>query len=68
VLKRDITAYWMPRLKRGMTIEERGFAISPRMRASFALTFYPQRSEGAGNAGRSMRPQPRVQCVGSTRV
>jgi hypothetical protein len=38
------------------------FAISPRV----PREFYPERrafirSEGAGNAGRSMRPQPRVQ-------
>jgi len=33
-----------------------------RFRASFALTSCPWNSEGAGNAGRLMRPQPRVQC------
>ena len=38
------------------------FAISPRMHASFAVRSCPsEKSEGAGNAGRSMRPQPRVQ-------
>jgi hypothetical protein len=36
------------------------FAISPRIRASFIGTSRPQRTKGAGNAGRSMRPQPRV--------
>jgi hypothetical protein len=37
------------------------FAISPHVRASFALSFCPMKSEGAGNAGRAMRPQPCVQ-------
>jgi hypothetical protein len=37
------------------------FAISPRVRASFDQPVCPERSEGAGNAGRSMRPQPRMQ-------
>jgi hypothetical protein len=36
-------------------------------RASFAITFRLLKSEGAGNAGRSMRPQPRV-VVENTRV
>jgi hypothetical protein len=30
VLLRDVTAYWMPRLKRGMTIEERSHTFSRR--------------------------------------
>ena len=34
-------------------------------RASFSEKSRPLQSEGAGNAGRPMRPQPRVQCVGS---
>ena len=39
------------------------FAISPRTSREFCPeTSRPQRSEGAGNAGRSMRPQPRVVC------
>jgi hypothetical protein len=38
------------------------FAISPRVFARVLPgTSHPQRSEGAGNAGRSMRPQPRMQ-------
>jgi hypothetical protein len=46
-----------------------GFAISPRVfRARFAL-YVLKKTEGAGNAGRSMRPQPRVQKrVESTRA
>jgi hypothetical protein len=28
--------------------------------ARFAINIPPKKSEGAGNAGRSMRPQPRV--------
>jgi hypothetical protein len=34
------------------------FAISPRIRASFAVNVAPSKSEGAGNAGRPVRPQP----------
>jgi hypothetical protein len=38
------------------------FAISPRVFARVLPgTSHPQRSEGAGNAGRPMRPQPRMQ-------
>jgi hypothetical protein len=36
------------------------FAISPRIHASLSGTFGPLKSEGAGNAGRPPRPQPRV--------
>ena len=36
-------------------------AISPRMRASFALTFLTPESEGAGNAGCALHPRSRVQ-------
>jgi hypothetical protein len=39
------------------------FAISPRNpREFFFRTSHPPKSEGAGNAGRPMRPQPRVVC------
>jgi hypothetical protein len=41
-------------------IRKHGFAISRRLRPRFALTSPSEESEGAGNAGRSMRPQPRV--------
>jgi hypothetical protein len=38
-----------------------GFAISPRVFARvFAINVPPKENEGAGNAGRTMRPQPRV--------
>jgi hypothetical protein len=37
------------------------FAISPLIHASFAGNVVPLKSEGAGNAGRAMRPQPRMQ-------
>jgi hypothetical protein len=36
------------------------FAISPRLRASFGKVLPFEKSEGAGNAGRPPRPQPRV--------
>jgi len=59
----------MPRLKRGMTIEERGYAFSQRaMRPSCASILRLRETKGAGNAGRSMRPQPRVQNEKSTRA
>jgi len=38
------------------------------MRPSCARTFVPRKTEGAGKAGCPLHPQPRVQCVGSTRV
>jgi hypothetical protein len=45
-------------LSRVMTTEH-NFAISPRVfRARFAKNVLPLSKEGAGNAGRSMRPQP----------
>jgi hypothetical protein len=40
-----------------------GFAISPRISREFYLKAPALQSEGAGNTGRLMRPQPRV--VGS---
>jgi hypothetical protein len=41
---------------------EHGFAISPRLsREVLPSISRPLNSEGAGNAGRAMRPQPRVQ-------
>jgi hypothetical protein len=36
------------------------FAISPHVLREFCRSFRSLKSEGAGNAGRSMRPQPRV--------
>jgi hypothetical protein len=36
------------------------FAISPCIHASFAINIRSLISEGVGNAGRSMHPQPRV--------
>src|SRR5438270_6459890 len=38
------------------------------MRASFAGNVLPLTSEGLGNAGCRLRPQPHVQSVGSTRT
>ena len=40
----------------------RNSAISPRIAPEFCWEFLTLRSEGAGNAGRPMRPQPRVEC------
>jgi hypothetical protein len=37
-------------------------------RASFAIDVAPLQSEGAGNAGRTMRPQPCVQSDKSTQA
>src|ERR1700730_3360151 len=37
-----------------------GFAISPHICARFAIIIGPLQSEGAGNAGCPMHPQPRV--------
>jgi hypothetical protein len=53
----------MPRLKRGMTVEERDSAFSRRDAPEVFMKFVPLRTEGAENAGRLVRPQPRV--VGS---
>jgi len=36
-------------------------AISLRIRTSFAWRSLPLNTEGAGNAGRPLRPQPRTQ-------
>jgi hypothetical protein len=55
-------------LSRGMTIEKHTFAISPRLAREFCRKRQPSKSEGAGNAGRSMRPQPRMQNKMSIRV
>jgi hypothetical protein len=40
--------------------ERHGYAISPRMRARLIMNTALKASEGAGNAGRPKRPQPRV--------
>ncbi len=42
-------------------IHGRSSAISPPLRASFAVEFPPSDIKGAGNAGRPSRPQPRMQ-------
>jgi hypothetical protein len=36
------------------------FAISRRDAPELCMNYPPRKSEGAGNTGRSMRPQPRV--------
>ena len=41
--------------------DERNFAFSRRDAPEFCRNIPPSTSEGAGNAGRPMRPQPRVQ-------
>jgi len=63
VLVRDVTAYWMPRLKRGMTVREYGSAFSRRDASEFCTNIVPQKSEGVGNAGCPMHPQPRVRIL-----
>ena len=68
MLIRDIPAYWMPRLKRGMTIEGRDSALSRRDAPEFEHEHCPSKREGAGKAGCPPHPQPRVQSVESTRV
>jgi hypothetical protein len=67
---------WMPGSSPGMTsvfactpsssqksniVRRRGFAISPHVLREVCRNVCPRNSEGAGNAGRLMRPQPRVQ-------
>jgi hypothetical protein len=44
-----------------LAVYRHSFAISPRHAREVYLNFPPLDTEGAGNAGRSMRPQPRVQ-------
>src|SRR5216684_1866817 len=58
----------MPGSSPGMTsvfvspCSKHSFSISPRVPREFCLKFLsPENSEGAGNAGRPTRPQPRVQ-------
>jgi hypothetical protein len=63
VFVRDVTAYWMPRLKRGMTVREYGSAFSRRDASEFCTNIVPQKSEGVGNAGCPMHPQPRVRIL-----
>jgi len=41
--------------------DEHSFAISPHNPREFCRSSRPLKTEGAGNAGRWMRPQPRVQ-------
>jgi hypothetical protein len=45
-----------------MTVVKSGHTLAPRdaMRPGFAKIFRPLNSEGVGNAGRPMHPQPRV--------
>src|ERR1700730_10225079 len=52
----------------GGAVPRRGFAISPPVARVLLETSCPLANEGAGNAGCPLHPQPRVQCVGSTRV
>src|SRR6202022_205286 len=40
----------------------------PRRDARVVHERFPSKTEGVGNAGCPLHPQPRVQCVGSTRV
>jgi hypothetical protein len=50
------------RFSNSHVVRRHSFAISPRIHASFAENVLPSKeSEGAGNAGRLMRPQPRMQ-------
>src|SRR5882757_8383749 len=52
-LNREAAAYWMPRMKRGMTPSETRFLVlAARMRPSFALSFRPpqQRAQGMPDA------------------
>jgi hypothetical protein len=42
-------------------VETHGRDLAAHFRASFAINVPLSESEGAGNAGRSMRPQPRMQ-------
>jgi hypothetical protein len=52
-LNREAAAYWMPRMKRGMTPRETRFLVlAARMRPSFALSFRPpqQRAQGMPDA------------------
>src|SRR5271163_4342504 len=54
----------MPRLKRGMTAEGYESAFPRRDLARVVLeTIRPKKKEGAGNAGCSMHPQPRMQII-----
>ena len=62
VLMRDVTAYWMPRLKRGMTAEEYNSAFPRRDAPESCKNFCPRKAEGAGKAGCPVHPQPRVWC------
>jgi hypothetical protein len=55
-------------LEAGMTIEERGSAIPRRDAPEVCMKFALRKTEGAGNAGCPLHPQPRVQSVESTRV
>jgi hypothetical protein len=43
-------------------------AISRRDAPELCMNLSPRKTEGVGNAGYPLHPQPRVQCVGSTRV
>jgi hypothetical protein len=57
---RDVTAYWMPRLKRGMTTEEHDSALPQRNAPEVMRESLAPKTKGVGNAGCSMHPQPRV--------
>jgi hypothetical protein len=45
-LMRDVTAYWMPRLKRGMTAEEYNSAFPRRDAPESCKNFCPRKIRG----------------------
>jgi uncharacterized protein (DUF2147 family) len=51
--------YWIARSSRATT-NRYGFSFSRRHSSESCKNFRPKKMEGAGNAGRSMHPQPRV--------
>jgi hypothetical protein len=52
----------MKRFGSNFMVRKHSFAISPRISREFCRKRPTLNSEGAGNAGRSVRPQPRMQC------
>jgi hypothetical protein len=59
-LNREAAAYWMPRMKRGMTPRGHGCSFS-RHEMSEVLKRTALLNEGAGNAGCALHPRPPVQ-------
>jgi hypothetical protein len=53
---RDVTAYWMRRLKRGMATGECESAISRRGAPELCIFLRLEKSEGAGKAGCPLHP------------